>query len=202
MTTPGLYCTAQFIASVPFNFVAAFVFQCIFHWMININPNGESFFYAILITCGHLLLMESIMLSVVQVLQNAMLSVTFAMMVMGTLFLFSGFFVRVVDMPAWIRWIPYIIPTRYSFEGYSYMIFHSQFFYINGTDPKMYVSGDDVLVQLYGQSNVKPWPMFGTLLAWVALIRLCHYGIFLYEARPFLHSAKETIVIHSKPVKV
>jgi hypothetical protein len=87
---PGVYCLAQFIASIPFNFIAALVFQSIFHWLTNINPNGEVFIYAVLITCGHLLLMEAVMLSVVQALANAMLSVTFAMVVLGSLFLFSG----------------------------------------------------------------------------------------------------------------
>jgi hypothetical protein len=34
---PGVYCLAQFIASIPFNFIAALVFQSIFHWLTNIN---------------------------------------------------------------------------------------------------------------------------------------------------------------------
>lgn len=55
---PGTYCLAQFMASVPFNFIAALTFQSIFHWLTNINPDGEVFIYAVLITCGHLLLME------------------------------------------------------------------------------------------------------------------------------------------------
>jgi len=112
--TPGVYCFAQFIVSIPFNFILAIVFQSIFHWLINMNPHVESFIYAILITMGHLLLMESIMLTVVAVLKNAMLSVTFAMVVMGFLFLFSGFFVRTTDMPIWIGWLSYITPTRVS----------------------------------------------------------------------------------------
>jgi hypothetical protein len=56
--TPGVYCLAQFLASLPFNFIAALTFQSIFHWLTNLNPNGEVFIYAVLVTCGHLLLME------------------------------------------------------------------------------------------------------------------------------------------------
>ena len=80
--------------------------------MTNINPRGEPFIYAVLATCGHLLLMEGFMLLVVQFLKNAMLSVTFAMVIMGYLFLFSGFFIKVSDMPTWISWISYITPTK------------------------------------------------------------------------------------------
>jgi hypothetical protein len=114
VVSPAVYCLAQLVASLPFNFIAALTFQSIFHWLSNINPDGESFIYAVLITCGHLLLMEASMLAVVQVLQNAMLSVTFAMVVLGSFFLFSGFFIRVENMPPWIGWICYIIPTKVS----------------------------------------------------------------------------------------
>ena len=88
--------------------------HCSMHWMTNINPRGEPFIYAVLATCGHLLLMEGFMLLVVQVLRIAMLSVTFAMVIMGYLFLFSGFFIKVSDMPDWISWISYITPTKVS----------------------------------------------------------------------------------------
>ena len=110
--TPKIYCLAQFVVSIPFNFVASLVFQVMFHWLTNINPSGESFIYAVLLTCGHLLLMEAIMLTVVEVLKNAMLCVTFAMVVLGYLFLFSGFFISVKNMPDWISWVSYITPTK------------------------------------------------------------------------------------------
>jgi len=125
--TPGVYCLAQFIMSIPFNFILAVIFQSIFHWLVNMNPHGEAFIYAILITMGHLLLMESIMLTVVAVLKNAMLSVTFAMVVMGYLFLFSGFFVRTTDMPVWIGWLSYITPTRVSNDLYYYVTKYSYY---------------------------------------------------------------------------
>jgi ABC-type multidrug transport system ATPase subunit len=111
---PSIYCLAQFVVSTPFNFVACLIYQSVFHWLTNINPHGEAFIYAVFITCGHLLLMEAIMLTVVAVLKNAMLSVTFAMVVIGYLFLFSGFFILVPNMPPWISWISYITPTMVS----------------------------------------------------------------------------------------
>lgn len=110
--TPSSYCLAQFLVSIPFNFFASVVYQSIFHWLIDINPNGESFIFAIVITCCHLLLMEGIMLTVVAALKNAMLSVTFAMVVLGYLFLFSGFFIPVENMPPSIFWLSYITPTK------------------------------------------------------------------------------------------
>jgi small-conductance mechanosensitive channel len=51
---------------------------------------------------------------VVEVVKDGMLSVTFAMVVLGLLFLFPGFFIQVKEMPAWISWISYIVPTKVS----------------------------------------------------------------------------------------
>ena len=112
--TPGIYCLAQFIVSVPFNIFLAIIFQSVFHWLINMNPHGEAFIYAILITTGHLLLMESVMSIVVYTVKNAMLSLTLSMVVLGYLFLFAGFFVRTSDLPLWIGWISYLTPIRVS----------------------------------------------------------------------------------------
>ena len=192
-TTPAVYCLAQFIASLPFNLIASLAFQSIVHWMTNLHPNGEAFLYGICITWGHLLLMEAIMNTVVQGLGNAMLCVTFAMLVEGALFLFAGFFIKIGDMPAWIRWITYIIPTKYSFDGYLHVVFHGQTFRLTGTD--MMVPGDLILSRLYGSEDVNPWAMFGTLLAWIALIRFCHYGVFLFQLMPFLSSRKRGAIV-------
>lgn len=62
------------------------------------------------------------MLAVVAALKNAMLSVTFAMVILGWLFLFSGFFIPVVNMPPSVQWIAYITPTkvRTLFSSYSF----------------------------------------------------------------------------------
>jgi ABC-type multidrug transport system ATPase subunit len=112
IVTPGVAVLSQFITSIPYNLLAALIFQSIFHWLTNINPRGDIFVYAIIITSQHLLLMEAIMACVVEVVKDAMLSVTLAMVFLGTLFLFPGFFIQVNDMPIWIRWMSYIIPTK------------------------------------------------------------------------------------------
>lgn len=182
---PAVYVLAQFIVSLPYNLVCATIFQSILHWLVNMNPRAEPFFYAILITWGHLIYMEAIMAVVVQVLHDAMLSVIFSMICLGTLFLFPGFFVQVSDIPAWVSWISYIIGTKYSFDGYLYQVFHSETFDISGF-PGRTIDGDDILDNAFGNSGVEPWSMFGVLLAWMLMFRLVHYALFRYEVRYFV----------------
>lgn len=112
VVSPAVSCAATFVASIPFNVVCAFAFQLIFHWVSNINPSGESFIYAVILTMLHMVMMEAIMAIVVEVVRDAMLAVTCAMVVMGTLFLFPGFFIQVSAMPEWVSWISWIMPTK------------------------------------------------------------------------------------------
>eukprot|EP01041_Mallomonas_annulata_P005158 gene5158-10306_t len=188
IVTPGIYCLAQFLVSVPFLLGESLMFQSIFHWLSNINPDGEVFTYTWLLTTAHLLMMEALLLCVVQVLRNAMLSVTFAIVVLGTVLLFSGFFIEVKNEPDWISWLSYIVPTKYSFDGLLYEIFHSQNFEIPNTGGQ-YLPGDVVLSTLFGQIGSRPWEMLLTLLAWVALIRISHYFLLLYEVYQYLPSS-------------
>ena len=188
---PALYCFAQLMVSLPFNFIAALIFQSVFHWLSRINPNWESFLYAVLITWGHLLLMEAYMLSAVEVLENAMLCVTFAMIILGYLFLFAGFFVKIEEMPRWISWISYLAPTKYSFNGYLQVVFKYQTFLVSGSSPRTYISGDDLLNSQFNRRDCRAWEMFGVLLAWIVVVRLLHYGIFTYHVLPFLPSREE-----------
>ena len=198
---PAIYCTAQLMVSLPFNFIAALIFQSVFHWLSRINPHWESFLYAVLITWGHLLLMEAYMLSAVEVLENAMLCVTFAMVILGYLFLFAGFFVKIEAMPRWISWISYLAPTKYSFDGYLHVVFQYQTFLVSGSSPSKYISGDALLVGQLNRRDCRAWEMLGVLLGWIVAVRLLHFGIFTYQVLPFLPSRKEDIVQESEEEK-
>ena len=45
-------------------------------------------------------------------------------------------------------------------------------------DTGLKVTGKQILAQLYNNHNVNAWGMIGVLLAYIALFRLVHYGLF------------------------
>ncbi|CAM9559455.1 unnamed protein product [Discosporangium mesarthrocarpum] len=180
--SPSTYCLGQFIASIPFTLLSAIIFQSIFHWLVGLNDSFEPFIYTIFLTAGLLLMMEAIMLLVVETLKNAMLACTFSMVVLGMLFLFAGFFVKVSDITDSISWLAWAIPSKYAFEGYLYMVFHGQEYDTSyGT-----VSGDAILKGQFAQGpDVNAWGDFGVILAYVLLFRLAHYGIINTGLKPY-----------------
>merc|ERR1712159_309153 len=100
-------------------------------------------------------MMEGIMSLIVEVVKDAMLSVTLAMLVLGGLFLLPGFFIPVSEMPAGIRWMSYIVPTKYTFDGLLFIIFNDQDFDIQNSDSKY--SGAVILDDSFELTDVKPW---------------------------------------------
>mmetsp|Transcript_17556 Transcript_17556/g.33104 ORF Transcript_17556/g.33104 Transcript_17556/m.33104 type:complete len:1326 (-) Transcript_17556:147-4124(-) len=189
--TPEIYCTGQFVASIPYNIVCALIFQIVFLALTNISDQVDKIVFGIAITFSFLILMESIMFVVVEVIKDAMLSVTLALVVIGTLFLFAGFFVQVNEMPIWVRWMCYMIPTKYGYDGYLYMVFNGVDFDVMSTGTTM--SGATILDTVYGQTgNVQPWGMLFVVFAFVMLFRLTHYGLFYHATKAFLNPTPVT----------
>lgn len=120
--SPGVYVLAQFIASAFYNLIATTVFCCVFHWLVDLSPNGETFLYDIAITWGHLMLMEAALMTLIEVLKNAFLSTTAGMIFIGSNMLFSGFFRPQADVPPSISWMLYVVPLHVSLLSYLYFV--------------------------------------------------------------------------------
>lgn len=112
VNTPALYCIAQFVMSLPFDFAAAVVFESIFHYMTDVYPEKQNFTYGVVMSWAHLLLMEASMLCAVTIFQNAMLAVTSSIVMLCCFFLLSGFVVPVPTLPPALRWLAAITPTK------------------------------------------------------------------------------------------
>ena len=189
--TPGIYCTGQLFASIPYNLICAIIFQTVFLSLTKISDQVDKIVYGIALTFALLMLMESIMFVVVEVIKDAMLSVTLALVVIGTLFLFAGFFVQVNEMPIWVRWMCYMIPTKYGYDGYLYIVFSGVNFDVMDTGATM--SGATILDTVYGQSEtVQPWGMLFVVFAFNLLFRLIHYGLFYRATKAFLNPSPVT----------
>jgi hypothetical protein len=113
--SPGVYASAQFCAMLIYDLGVSFVFVSIFHWLTNLNPHAEVYFYDVAINWMHLALMEGFLVTVIEVLKNDFLATTMGMIFIGTLMAFAGFFRPVPEMPPWINWLCYALPLKVYF---------------------------------------------------------------------------------------
>ena len=183
----NMYCAAQFIASIPFNMTAAITFQIPFYFLSKLNPSFFVLIYTSLVSCGHMLFVEAIMLCAIQVFKNAILSAKVAAFVLVLQYLFSGYFIAVDDTPAWVRWICFLVPTRYSFDGYLHIILNTQRFEVSAS-PSLKLTGAEVLLMMHTDPQVEPYNSLLVLCCWILLLRLCHYLLFLRQLWPNLPS--------------
>ena len=117
---PGIYVWSQFLVSLLYKLFATVIFASVFHWAVNLNPTIECFFYDILITWGHLVLMDSALMVFIETLKNAFLCTTCGMIFLGSNMLFAGFFRPQADIPASISWVCYVVPMYWSFKGFAW----------------------------------------------------------------------------------
>ena len=112
ITTYELYLVTQMLASSTRYIPMSILAETPLYWLARVNDRGDVFVYGCLISLGHMMLSEAVMLVIVEVVRDAVLSLICAIFVVGSVLLLSGFFIRVVDMPIWFRWLSYIVPTK------------------------------------------------------------------------------------------
>eukprot|EP00045_Choanoeca_perplexa_P016596 m.225179 g.225179 ORF g.225179 m.225179 type:complete len:1297 (+) comp17304_c0_seq1:154-4044(+) len=183
------YAITQFIASVPFTLACALVYEIPLHFMAGFNDEFEAFAYAVLMAMLLMLVMEAIVLTIVEGLKNPMLATTFSMIILGTLFLFPGFFLPVEDMPPAVSWIPYIMPSTWGTEGSLNSALKGQLYDLPGNltlGGSSSIDGNVIFVEVYKyDDDVKKWVDWVIVLAWVFFWRLVHYGMLWYSNRKF-----------------
>jgi hypothetical protein len=177
--TPFEFVIAQMTAAAIYDLAVIFVYVCIYHWMTNLSPNKECFIYDIAINWGHLMVMESVLLVVIEILKNDFLSTTFGMIFIGTNMGFAGFFRRITDIPIWIRWMCYIVPLRWSFDGFIWQIFRTQSFKVTGTPYS--IQGTEILASVFDLHNIDSWGLWIALLGYVVLFRFTQWFLFALQ---------------------
>jgi hypothetical protein len=174
--TPGLYVGNQFLVSSIYNWFASFIFVCIFHWLTMIGgKSSECFVFDIFISWGHLMLMEAALMTLIEVLKNEFLSTTAGMIFIGCNMMFCGFFRPVEDVPPAISWMCYVVPLKWSFDGFTWQIFYPQTFLYSGLSPNVYIDGEVILDDFFNLRNTPSWGYFFVLLTYVAGFRAAQF---------------------------
>ncbi|KAJ3151864.1 hypothetical protein HDU86_005996 [Geranomyces michiganensis] len=178
---------AIFISSIPFHFATSLAYNAIMWFMVGFNNSGSAFLYAVVATMVLLIMMEGIAYIVVTALKDAMLSTTFTMVVLGTFYLFAGFFVQQDDMVRPVFWACYVVPTKYSLNGQLANVFGTQNYAVppGGLSP---VPGTSVLSQFFGMEsglNASKWGNLAIVVAFVFFFRVAYWAVQAAQYRKY-----------------
>lgn len=177
---------AQLAAGIPFQLASAVVFQTIVWFMVGFNDSFEPWLFAVLMTFSLLLLMEGVSLLLVHFVPSAMLATTGSMVVLGMLFLFNGFFVRVSDSVASIAWLAWIMPTKYTLDGMLTNILTGQLYAGPGFD----MHGSDVATEFFKLDERPKWGDWAIVMSYAIFMRMAHWAALKFSYR---HTQKDTL---------
>ena len=182
------YCLAYFLASLPYQLVSAIIYEAILWYLVGFNDTFANYVFSVASTFSLLLMMEGISLITVQVLKDAMLSTTFSMVVLGTLFLFPGFFVSTANMVPSIRWISYVVPTHYDLNSQMVNVFRGRQYSVEDGSTTS-VSGDTILSDFYSiNESYDKWLDLLIVMGYVCGFRLAHWLLIVIQYRNYGHA--------------
>ncbi|KAI8621733.1 P-loop containing nucleoside triphosphate hydrolase protein [Chytriomyces sp. MP71] len=170
------YFISKVSVEVPFQILLPWAQISIIYWMAGLSNDITRYFTLVAIVILASFVGFSIGVCCACSFPNLEVALLAVPLILMPMMLFSGFFVNTAQIPAWLRWIKYLSPMKYAFEG----AVRNQF---TGTE-----MGDALIGNLFGDENLNVgWCCGILLLMMVSLIGLAYLNL----ARLVKGNAKE-----------
>ncbi|CAN1232949.1 ABC transporter G family member 5 [Linum perenne] len=112
------YAAANSIVYLPFLLIQSLLFSIPVYWLSNLNPNFKSFSFFLLLIWLILYTANSVVTCISTLVPNFIVGNSVISGVMGSFFLFSGYFVSRHGIPNYWKFMHYISLFKYPFEGF------------------------------------------------------------------------------------
>ncbi|KAH9077824.1 ABC-2 type transporter-domain-containing protein [Lactarius deliciosus] len=137
MYHPFIEAAALTIVDVPITFVTIMIFSIILYFMVGLQSTVSQFFTFFLFVCTMALVMKAMFRSVAAAVGDPAPAQTLGGLVQLILVLYTGYTIPKPSMIGALRWITYINPIRYGFEG----LISNEFHTLHGTCSNLVPSG-------------------------------------------------------------
>lgn len=112
------YVIANGLVFLPFLLILSLLFSAPLYWLVGLNPNFDSFAYFLLLILLILCTANSVVLCFSALVPNFIVGNSVISGVMGSFFLFSGYFISKDGIPNYWIFMHYISLFKYPFEGF------------------------------------------------------------------------------------
>ncbi|KAI9464144.1 ABC-2 type transporter-domain-containing protein [Lactarius psammicola] len=137
MYRPFIEAAALTIVDVPITFVTIMIFSLILYFMVGLQASASQFFTFFLFIFTMALVMKAWFRCVAAAVGDPAPAQTIAGIMLLILVLYTGYAIPKPSMIGALKWISYINPVRYGFEG----LVSSEFHTLNGTCSNLVPSG-------------------------------------------------------------
>ncbi|KAI3683177.1 hypothetical protein L1987_83677 [Smallanthus sonchifolius] len=172
------YATANGLVYLPFLLILAILFATPLYWLVGLNPNFFAFSRFLLLIWLILYTANSVVVCFSALVPNFIVGNSVISGVMGSFFLFSGYFVSKQGMPKYWIFMHYISLFKYPFEGLLLNEFSGGedkcLEYLFG---KCLVNGEDVLREQGGYVEEGKWKNIVIMVCFILVYRFISYVI-------------------------
>ncbi|KAK6922804.1 ABC-2 type transporter [Dillenia turbinata] len=170
------YAIANGLVYLPFLLIIAMLFTVPLYWLVGLNRNFMAFMHFLLLIWLILYTANSVVVCFSALVPNFIVGISVISGVMGSFFLFSGYFISRDEMPNYWIFMHYISLFKYPFEGFLINEFSNSgkcLDYMFGT---CVVSGEDVLRE-EGYGEESRWRNVVTMVCFILVYRFIAYVI-------------------------
>ncbi|KAF1834047.1 hypothetical protein BDW02DRAFT_353173 [Decorospora gaudefroyi] len=194
---PATEAIAGVVADIPVKFLQAVVFNIILYFLAQLRYTAGQFFLFFLVTYMATFAMAAIFRTTAAVTKTASQAMAGAGVLVLVLVIYTGFVIRIPEMPVWFGWLRYINPIFYAFEILLANEFHGVDFPCDRFIPQgpgysltgdsficstqgavagqAFVSGDRFIEVAYSYSWGNVWRNFGILWAFLIFFMVTYF---------------------------
>ncbi|KAJ6775153.1 ABC TRANSPORTER G FAMILY MEMBER 5 [Salix purpurea] len=187
------YAIANGLVYLPFLLILAILFTIPLYWLVGLNPNFMAFTHFLLLIWLILYTANSVVVCFSALVPNFIVGNSVISGVMGSFFLFSGYFTSKHGIPNYWIFMHYISLFKYPFEGFLINEFSNSgkcFEYMFG---KCMVSAHDLLRE-EGYREDDKWRNVVIMVCFILLYRFISYVILRFRCCPGISSFKGSVV--------
>ncbi|KAL6284714.1 hypothetical protein ACE6H2_015643 [Prunus campanulata] len=170
------YAIANGLVYLPFLLILAILFTLPLYWLVGLNPNFMAFFHFLLLIWLILYTANSVVVCFSALVPNFIVGNSVIAGVMGSFFLFSGYFISKHGIPSYWIFMHYISLFKYPFEGFLVNEFSNSGKCLEYFFGKCMVTGEDVLRDA-GYEEESRWRNVVVMVCFILVYRFMSYVI-------------------------
>ncbi|KAL6542527.1 ATP-binding cassette sub- G member 5 [Orobanche minor] len=175
------YSIANGLVYLPFLLILAILFSVPVYWLVGLNGSVMAFTHFLLLIWLILYTANSVVVCVSALVPNFIVGNSVISAVMGSFFLFSGYFISNRGIPSYWRFMHYISLFKYPFEGFLINEFSNSSKCLDYMFGTCIVRGEDVLREEgYGDEQIR-WRNYVIMVCFILVYRFISYVILRYK---------------------
>ncbi|XP_041004649.1 ABC transporter G family member 5-like [Juglans microcarpa x Juglans regia] len=171
------YAIANGLVYLPFLLILSFIFTVPLYWLVGLNQSFMAFLHFLLLIWLILYTANSVVVCFSALVPNFIVGNSVIAGVMGSFFLFSGYFISKHEIPSYWIFMHYISLFKYPFEGFLINEFSNSGKCLEYMFGKCVVSGEDVLREEGYGGEESRWRNLMVMVCFILVYRFSSYVI-------------------------